>query len=230
MPAGSTCSPEWGDDGAVHCALYEPETRSVRVASIAVEAGRVPSLAQFPPPALRLERALADLFGYELTGLPDRRPWLDHGTWTVRGPLAARPERREAPPPGYQFLDAEGPGLHQIPVGPVHAGIIEPGHFRFTVCGETIVRLEGAAWLRAPGNRAAAARVRDRGGGPADRACLGRQHRGLFVGPTPGGRDRARLRSAAARPMAACCHGRTRAYRESPGRYRCRSATTLPSR
>ena len=42
----------------------------------------------------------------------------------------------------YPFLPAEGEGLHQIPVGPVHAGIIEPGHFRFTANGETIARLE----------------------------------------------------------------------------------------
>ena len=42
----------------------------------------------------------------------------------------------------YAFLPVEGANLHQIPVGPVHAGIIEPGHFRFTASGETIVRLE----------------------------------------------------------------------------------------
>ena len=46
------------------------------------------------------------------------------------------------PAPAYAFLPAEGEGLHQIPVGPVHAGIIEPGHFRFTANGETVVRLE----------------------------------------------------------------------------------------
>ncbi len=46
------------------------------------------------------------------------------------------------PPPPYRFLPAEGESLHQIPVGPVHAGIIEPGHFRFTAQGETVVRLE----------------------------------------------------------------------------------------
>jgi Ni,Fe-hydrogenase III large subunit len=42
----------------------------------------------------------------------------------------------------YRFLPAEGDGLHEIAVGPVHAGIIEPGHFRFTASGETVVRLE----------------------------------------------------------------------------------------
>ncbi len=49
--------------------------------------------------------------------------------------------RRQTRPP-YPFLPTEGEGLHQIPVGPVHAGIIEPGHFRFTANGETVVRLE----------------------------------------------------------------------------------------
>src|SRR5690606_17252039 len=68
-------------------------------------------------------------------------PWLDHGRWGVQYPLG---ERGSALADGYPytFLPAEGPPMHQIPVGPVHAGIIEPGHFRFTANGETVVRLE----------------------------------------------------------------------------------------
>ena len=79
---------------------------------------------------------IRDLYGLEPEGLPDTRPWIDHGRWGVSRPLGAR---RPAPATGaaYAFLEAEGPPLHQIPVGPVHAGIIEPGHFRFTVSGET---------------------------------------------------------------------------------------------
>ena len=50
-----------------------------------------------------------------------------------------KPAQKSAP---YVFLPAEGEALHQIPVGPVHAGIIEPGHFRFTANGEYVVRLE----------------------------------------------------------------------------------------
>ena len=50
-------------------------------------------------------------------------------------------QRAQKPAP-YAFLPVEGEGLHQIPVGPVHAGIIEPGHFRFTANGEHVVRLE----------------------------------------------------------------------------------------
>ena len=72
---------------------------------------------------------------------PDTRPWLDLGFWDVQHPLGAHPQQ-----PGeqsaYAFLPVQGEGLHRIPVGPVHAGIIEPGHFRFTANGETVVRLE----------------------------------------------------------------------------------------
>jgi Ni,Fe-hydrogenase III large subunit len=82
---------------------------------------------------------LRDLYGLEPQGLPDPRPWLDLGFWDVKQPLGARAVPDRAP---YSFLPAEGEGLHQIPVGPVHAGIIEPGHFRFTASGETVVRLE----------------------------------------------------------------------------------------
>jgi Ni,Fe-hydrogenase III large subunit len=74
-------------------------------------------------------------------GLPDARPWLDHGRWGIHHPLGGA-EGASAGGMSYVFLPAEGEHLHQIPVGPVHAGIIEPGHFRFTAGGETIVRLE----------------------------------------------------------------------------------------
>jgi Ni,Fe-hydrogenase III large subunit len=131
----------WGDAAAVHCAVYEPAIRQMHLASIAPSAGRVPSLAVFHAPASRLERTIADLFGFEIIGLPDRRPWLDHGEWPLRTPLGAQPSTPAERGP-YRFLDSEGPSLHQIPVGPVHAGIIEPGHFRFTASGEAVVRLE----------------------------------------------------------------------------------------
>jgi Ni,Fe-hydrogenase III large subunit len=148
----------WGDVGAVHGALYESSTRRSVTVSLEAPAGRVPSLAVFHPPAIRFERAIRDLFGTEFVGLPDQRPWLDHGRWPLHHPLTSiempddpacleppKPRvgvRTQAAPPAYRFLEAEGPSLHQIPVGPVHAGIIEPGHFRFTASGETVVRLE----------------------------------------------------------------------------------------
>jgi Ni,Fe-hydrogenase III large subunit len=130
----------WGDAGAVHCALFETGTRTVCIITLPAHDGRLPSLGVFHAPAIRLERALQDLCGFDVVALPDKRPWLDHGRWPVTQPLGAAHER---PPAGaYRFLLAEGESLHQIPVGPVHAGIIEPGHFRFTANGETVVRLE----------------------------------------------------------------------------------------
>jgi Ni,Fe-hydrogenase III large subunit len=144
----------WGDADAVVCALYETSTRRALSARLPVRGGRVPSLGKFHAPASRLERSITDLFGIEFVGLPDARAWLDHGRWPQRRPLAAVSEPPSAVP-AYAFLPAAGPHLHQIPVGPVHAGIIEPGHFRFTASGETIVRLEerlgythkGIEWL-----------------------------------------------------------------------------------
>src|SRR5262249_16829726 len=81
-----------------------------------------------------------DLYGLFPDGAADLRPWLDHGRWSAAHPLSATPSLPNAAP--YEFLPVEGENLHQIPVGPVHAGIIEPGHFRFTASGETVVRLE----------------------------------------------------------------------------------------
>jgi len=131
----------WGERGAVHMALRDEATAGLGVLSLACPDRRYPSVAAGHPAALRLERALQDLHGLDAEGLPDPRPWLDHGQWRVRHPL----DGGGAPPPrdpSYAFLPSEGEGLHQIPVGPVHAGIIEPGHFRFTANGETVVRLE----------------------------------------------------------------------------------------
>ena len=47
----------------------------------------------------------------------------------------------------FPFLEVEGEGVYEIPVGPVHAGIIEPGHFRFSVVGETILRMKARLWF-----------------------------------------------------------------------------------
>jgi Ni,Fe-hydrogenase III large subunit len=131
----------WGEPAAVHMAILGADPNDLAVITNACPGGRFPSVGQVHPPAIRLERAIRDLFGLEPVGLPDPRPWLDHGQWDVCQPLAKHPKPQgEAEP--YAFLAAEGESLHEIPVGPVHAGIIEPGHFRFTVNGEAVVRLE----------------------------------------------------------------------------------------
>ena len=139
------------------------------------------------------------------------------GSTTATG----RSSRAEAKAP-YAFLGAEATGasLHQIPVGPVHAGIIEPGHFRFHANGETVVRLEarlgyihkGIEALMVGRSPAEAARF----AGPA----LRRQHRRPCPRLRPRGGGSARHRGAGARPMAARADGRAGAPGQSFRRYR----------
>ncbi len=133
---------EWAEPGEVHIALRDEGSGSIAIASRPCPDRRFFAVGQVRPGAIRLERAIHDLWGLVPEGLEDRRPWLDHGRWPCRHPLAAEKLPPAGSPPPYAFLAAEGEGLHQIPVGPVHAGVIEPGHFRFHAQGETVVRLE----------------------------------------------------------------------------------------
>ncbi|MGE5169440.1 MAG: NADH-quinone oxidoreductase subunit C [Rudaea sp.] len=106
---------------------------------------RYPDLTPIFPAANRMQRATYDLLGIAAES-DDQRPWL----WLASWPIDQFPLRRDfvASPkwePGqeeYEFVKVEGDGVHEIPVGPVHAGIIEPGHFRFQVVGEKVLRLE----------------------------------------------------------------------------------------
>jgi Ni,Fe-hydrogenase III large subunit len=130
----------WGAKAFVHMAVVGPGNDGPAVLSLACDHNSFPSVGRLHPPAIRLERTVRDLVGLEAEGLVDARPWLDHGTWRLRRPFGVRGSAGASD--RYAFLPVEGEGLHQIAVGPVHAGIIEPGHFRFTANGETIVRLE----------------------------------------------------------------------------------------
>jgi len=105
-----------------------------------------PGIADEFPFADRMERATADLLGFVAHGFEDRRPWLNHGTWPadyfpLRRACADVPVHPQ-PAQDYRFVRVEGDGVHEFAVGPVHAGIIEPGHFRFSVVGEKVLRLE----------------------------------------------------------------------------------------
>jgi Ni,Fe-hydrogenase III large subunit len=130
----------WANSGNVHVAVRAGGFFAV--VSTQAKYGAFPSLAQYHPPAIRLERTIRDLYGLQPFGAPDTRPWLDHGAWGVWAPLGVKARAPRRTPANYEFLPVAGEGLHQIPVGPVHAGIIEPGHFRFTANGETVARLE----------------------------------------------------------------------------------------
>src|SRR5258708_37257302 len=93
-----------------------------------------------------MQRAAAALLGIRPDGNADRRKWLRHGA----GPEDAFPLRKnfdaarrfDPGPDRYPFVKVEGEGVHEIPVGPVHAGTIEPEHFRFSIVGEMILKLE----------------------------------------------------------------------------------------
>jgi len=109
------------------------------------EGARYPDVSLIFPAANRMQRAAFDLVGVQCEA-EDQRPW----TWQAAWPIDRFPLRRDFEPspkwePGeedYAFVKATGEGVHEIPVGPVHAGIIEPGHFRFQVVGEKVLRLE----------------------------------------------------------------------------------------
>jgi Ni,Fe-hydrogenase III large subunit/Ni,Fe-hydrogenase III component G len=105
-----------------------------------------PDLSQLFMPAIRMQRAARDLVGIEAEGAGDDRPWLRHGSWPADYfPLRHENTGDERFAPAdepYPFVRVEGDGVHEIPVGPVHAGVIEPGHFRFSVVGEKVLRLE----------------------------------------------------------------------------------------
>ena len=105
-----------------------------------------PSVDDVFPESIRMQRAVADLVGIQTEEHHDLRPWLRHDAWPpdyhpLRAERTGRETFQSAPEP-YAFVPVEGDGVHEIAVGPVHAGIIEPGHFRFSVVGEKVLRLE----------------------------------------------------------------------------------------
>jgi Ni,Fe-hydrogenase III large subunit/Ni,Fe-hydrogenase III component G len=104
-----------------------------------------PGIEQWFPSANRMQRAVEDLSGLRTTDA-DRRPWLRHAAWPESFHPLVDPHAPPSPAmpviDNYAFVPVEGDGVHEIPVGPVHAGIIEPGHFRFSVVGEKVLRLE----------------------------------------------------------------------------------------
>jgi Ni,Fe-hydrogenase III large subunit/Ni,Fe-hydrogenase III component G len=133
--------------------LFAPERENWFLHATAMVAAHAPtlsSLATFHYPASRFEREIADLFGITAQGHPDPRPLVRHGFW----PSDYFPLRKDAVPRdftddgrSFPFTEVGGEGVYEIPVGPVHAGIIEPGHFRFSVVGETIIDMKARLYF-----------------------------------------------------------------------------------
>ena len=141
----------WGSDNsdrsegyAVHAALTVQGGLLVATLRLAGEA--FPDISDIFPAANRMQRAIHDLLGLRAEGALDQRKWLRHGAWPeTEFPLRKSfdgGQRHHASADDYPFVRVEGEGVHEIPVGPVHAGTIEPGHFRFSAIGEGVLRLE----------------------------------------------------------------------------------------
>jgi Ni,Fe-hydrogenase III large subunit/Ni,Fe-hydrogenase III component G len=157
-----------GEGFAVHAALT---VRSgLLVISLPLAGASFPDVSDVFPAANRMQRAAYDLLGVSAEHAADQRKWLRHAAWPadvfpLRKDVAAGPrfnvqsskfnvdgtnlepgtrnlEHRTEQTDDYPFVRVEGEAVHEIPVGPVHAGTIEPGHFRFSVVGEGILRLE----------------------------------------------------------------------------------------
>jgi Ni,Fe-hydrogenase III large subunit/Ni,Fe-hydrogenase III component G len=145
----------WGKDGAparpgattLYVCWLDAEKLTLAQLDLPAGVSHYPGLHADFPVAERLQRALRDMLGVEALGM-DARPWLRHAAW----PATVHPLRHSAVLPQapcgqteaehYAFVAVDGDGVHEVPVGPVHAGVIEPGQFRFSVVGEKILRLE----------------------------------------------------------------------------------------
>ncbi len=128
-----------------------PDRRIELVVEVDRRRPEVPSLAYLSFPASRFEREMHDLFGIVPLGHPFLRRLVLHQHW----PEGWYPMRHDAGPTptmvddagSYPFVEVQGAGVYEIPVGPVHAGLIEPGHFRFSVVGETILKMKARLWF-----------------------------------------------------------------------------------
>jgi Ni,Fe-hydrogenase III large subunit/Ni,Fe-hydrogenase III component G len=144
---------EWASDetrfgrgyGIYACYRREQEYLVVK-AEAPLDDPTFPSLTKKFAAAYRFERQMQSLMGVTATGHPDSRPWIKHEDWPADAwPLRKSFDATKRLPrvPGeYRWIRTEGEGVYEIPVGPVHAGIIEPGHFRFQAVGEDVINLE----------------------------------------------------------------------------------------
>jgi hypothetical protein len=109
----------------------------LRLASTCLDTGSWPSLAARCPQAARFEREIREQFGVEPLGHPE--PAALRST----APLDRAAAHGPVPPIGRDgFAPVLGEAVHEVAVGPVHAGVIEPGHFRFQCHGERVFQLQ----------------------------------------------------------------------------------------
>jgi Ni,Fe-hydrogenase III component G len=136
-----------GDGLAVEAIATRPDGTLARFrAALPLAAAAYPSITPLVPAAHWDERESRDLFGIVPVGHPDPRRLVLHERW----PRGYHPLRKDVaagvrPPEGerrFVPFEVHGEGVYQLPVGPIHAGIIEPGHFRFSAIGERVLHLD----------------------------------------------------------------------------------------
>ena len=129
------------DLSTVYLVLADDENSEFRVGSTQTIDGHYPSLTPDCPQVHLFEREIAEQSGI----IPDGHPWFKpvryHRTWTGVDGWNRSPHAGIVPGSG-DFYRVEGDHVHEVAVGPVHAGVIEPGHFRFQCSGETVHHLE----------------------------------------------------------------------------------------
>ena len=126
----------------------EEGVRLTLITPVASDSCTFPSVTPILPAAQWYEREIKDLFGLQPLGHPDPRRLVLHRGW----PKGLHPLRKDYDPhdldsksvleEGFTYQKVTGDGVIQVPVGPIHAGIIEPGHFRFHVVGESVLELD----------------------------------------------------------------------------------------
>jgi Ni,Fe-hydrogenase III large subunit len=120
------------NDAALLAVLSKDKLGKIGVVKATVEGKEFTSLTPDLPSAQAFEREIFENFGIRPKGHPWLKPLRRHAD------LDTTPHSEDAHP----FFRVEGPGIHEVAVGPVHAGVIEPGHFRFQCAGETVLHLE----------------------------------------------------------------------------------------
>ena len=136
-----------GDGLAVEVVAMRPDASLARFrAGIPLDGAAYPSITPSVAAAHWDEREARDLLGIVPIGHPDPRRLVLHERW----PRGYHPLRKDVPadvrPPEadrhFVPFEVHGEGVYQLPVGPIHAGIIEPGHFRFSAIGERVLHLD----------------------------------------------------------------------------------------
>lgn len=135
-------SPEGDGELRLYVVLLDDLTGSIHAANTVIPLGPFPSLTPACPQVHLFEREIAEQFGVEPVGHPWLKPVRFHAAYSGRPQPWAQADG-SAPVIGVtNFFRVEGDEVHEVAVGPVHAGIIEPGHFRFQCHGEDVFHLE----------------------------------------------------------------------------------------